>query len=84
MPKSRTRTNTGRKSPLTKASKERIDAAYLKKFQEFEAMELEDLIFLQKTRTQKGTYLVALTSVIEMKERKSRQSNNEQSTNQTV
>ena len=41
--------------------------AYLKKFEEYDAMELDDLIKLEKSGTVRGTYLEALTNMIKLK-----------------
>ena len=67
MPKSRIRTKRGKSKFISHADQKKIDAAYSKKFDEFDKMELEQLEQLFKSNIVKGTYAVALKSVIDIK-----------------
>ena len=77
MPKSKTRTNKKAQAPgsnnhsgkrLRLEEMGQIEGAYRKKYVEYVAKDLKELIKLREQKTVKGTYLRVLTNVIEEKE----------------
>jgi hypothetical protein len=67
MPKSRVRKN-GKKKFVSKADIAKINNAYLTKFEEYEKLELSELLEIEKSNKVKGTYLLALKMVIKVKQ----------------
>lgn len=76
MPKSRTRGKNGKRKYFSPADNTRVQSAYLKKIEEYEAMELDALEVLEKSKEVKGTYLKALVQVILTKTKKKLENDN--------
>lgn len=52
---------------ITKADYKRISESYNRKTKEYEARGLDELLALKESKTVKGTYLVALDRMIDIK-----------------